>query len=52
MRFSSKLSGENVGIPLGPPLDADLFLFHYERDFMLSRVDNNQAVVIEASNTA
>ena len=29
-------------------LDADLFLFCYERDFMLSLSDNNQADIIEA----
>ena len=31
------------------PLVADLFLFCYERDFMLSLSDNNQADIIEAS---
>ena len=30
------------------PLVADLFLFCYERDFMLSLSDNNQAYVVEA----
>ena len=30
-----------------PPLVADLFLFVYERDFMLSFSDDNQAEVIE-----
>ena len=30
---------------------ADLFLFCYERDFMLSLSDNNQADVIEAFNS-
>ena len=30
------------------PLVADLFLFCYERDFMLSLTDNNQADVVEA----
>ena len=29
------------------PLVADLFLFCYERDFMLSLSDNNQTVIIE-----
>ena len=33
------------------PLVADLFLFCYERDFMLSLSDNNQADVIEAFNS-
>ena len=33
------------------PLVADLFLFCYERDFMLSLSDNNQTDIIEALNT-
>ena len=33
------------------PLVADLFLFRYERDFMLSRSDNNQTDIIEAFNS-
>ena len=33
------------------PLVADLFLFCYERDFMLSLSDNSQADVIEAFNS-
>ena len=33
------------------PLVADLFLFCYERDFMLSLLDNNQADIIEAFNS-
>ena len=33
------------------PLVADLFLFYYERDFMLSLSDNNQADIIEAFNS-
>ena len=43
-----------VGIPMGTncaPLVADLFLFCYERDFMLSLSDNNQANIIEAFNS-
>ena len=32
------------------PLAADLFLFCYERDFMLSLSDNNQVNVVEAFN--
>ena len=32
------------------PLVADLFLFCYERDFMLSLSDNNQTDIIEAFN--
>ena len=39
IRFGSKLYGQIVGIPMGTncaPLVADLFLFCYERYFMLS----------------
>ena len=35
----------------GAPLVADLYLFCYERDLMLSLSDNNQADVIEAINS-
>ena len=45
IRFGSKLYRRSVGIPMGTncgPLVADLFLFCYERDFMLSLSDNNQ----------
>ena len=51
IRFSSKLYRQTVGIPMGTncaPLIADLYLFCYERDFMLSLSDNNQAYVVEA----
>ena len=55
MRFGLKLYRQIVGIiPMGPncaPLVADLFLFCYERDFMLSLSDNNQADIIEAFNS-
>ena len=46
IRFGSKLYRQIVGIPMCTncaPLVADLFLFCYERDFMLSLSDNNQA---------
>ena len=33
------------------PLVADLFLFCFERDFMLSLSDNNQTDIIEAFNS-
>ena len=33
------------------PLVADLFLFCYERDFMLSLSDNHQTDIIEAFNS-
>ena len=70
IRFGSKLYRRIVGIPMGTncgPLVADLFLFCYERDFMLSLSDlflfcyerdfmlflsdNNQSDVIEAFNS-
>ena len=38
--------GTNCG-----PLVADLFLFCYERDFMLSLSEDNQSAVIEAFNS-
>ena len=53
IRFDSKLYRQIVGIPMGSycaPLVADLFLFCYERDFMLSLSDNNQTDIIEAFN--
>ena len=48
--FGSKLYRHIVGIPMGTscaPLVADLFLFCYERDFMLPLSDDNQSEVIE-----
>ena len=33
------------------PLVADLFLFCYERDFMMSLSDDKQAYIIDAFNT-
>ena len=54
IRFGSKLYRQIVGIPMGTncaPLAADLFLFCYERDFMLSLSDNNQADIIEVLST-
>ena len=33
------------------PLFADLFLFYYERDFMMSLSDDKQAVIIDVLNT-
>ena len=44
IRFVSKLYRQILGIPMGTncaPLVADLFLFCYERDFMLSLSDIN-----------
>ena len=54
LRSGSKLYRQIVCIPMGTncaPLVADLFLFCYERDFMLSLSDNNQADIIEAFNS-
>ena len=51
IRFGSKLYRQIVGVPMGTncaPLVADLFLFCYERNFMLSLSDDNQSEVIEA----
>ena len=53
IRFGSKLYRQIVGIPMGTncaPLVADLFLFCYEGDFMLSLSEDNQSDVIEAFN--
>ena len=54
MRFGSKLYRQIVGIPMGTncaSLVADLFLFCYKRDFMLSQSDNNQTDIVEAFNS-
>ena len=51
-RIGSKLYRQIVGIPMGTncaPLVADLFMFCYERDFMLSLSEDKQSDVIEAS---
>ena len=50
IKSGSKLYSHIVGIPIGSycaPLVAVLFLFCYERDFMLTLSDKNQADVIE-----
>ena len=52
--FGNTLYRKIVGIPMGincAPLVADLFLFCYERDFMCSLSDDNQADIIEAFNS-
>ena len=52
--FGTKLYRQVVGIPMGTncaPLVAGLFLFCYERDFMLSLSDDKQTYVIDAFNT-
>ena len=54
IRFGSKLYRQIVGIPMGTnctPLVADLFLFCYERYFMLSLSEDTQSDVIEAFNS-
>ena len=54
MRIGSKLYRKIVGISMGTncaPLGADLFLFCYERDFVLALSDNNQTDIIVAFNS-
>ena len=51
IRFGTKLYRQIVGIPMGAPLVADLFLFCYERDFMNDLSSDNQADVIMAFNS-
>ena len=54
IRFGTKLYRQVVGIPMGTncaPLVADLFLFCYERDFMMSLSDDKQDDVIDSFNT-
>ena len=51
IRFATKLFRQIVGIPNGTncaPLVADLFLFCYERDFMMSLSVEDQSEIIEA----
>ena len=45
IRFGSKLYRQIVDVPMGTncaPLEADLFLFCYDRDFMLSLLEDTQ----------
>ena len=54
IRFGTKLYRQVVGIPMGTncaPLVADVFLFCYERDFIMSLSDDNQADVVDAFDT-
>ena len=54
IRSGTKLYRQEVGIPMGTncaPLVAALFLFCYERDFMMSLSDDKQANVIDAFYT-
>ena len=51
IRFGTKLFRQIVGIPMGQncaPLVPDLFLFCYEKDFMMSLSVENQSKIIEA----
>ena len=54
IRFGTMLYRQVVGIPMGTncaPLVADLFLFCYERDFMMSLSDDKQTDIIDAFYT-
>ena len=54
IQFGTNLYRQVVGIPMDTncaPLVADLFMFCYERDFMMSLSDDKQADVIDAFNT-
>ena len=54
IQFGTTLYRQVVGTPMGTdraPLVADLFLFCYERDFMMSLSENKQANVIDAFST-
>ena len=54
IRFGTKLQRQIVGIPMGTncsPLVADLFLFCYERDFMMSLSADKDAEIIDAFNS-
>ena len=54
IRFGTKLYRQVVGIPIGTncaPLDANLFLFCYKRDYMMSLSDDKQADIIDVFNT-
>ena len=53
IRFVLSYTDKKVGIPMGTnctSLVADLFLFCYTRDFMISLSNGNQADIIKASN--
>ena len=54
-QFGTKLYRQVVGIPMGTncaPLVADLFLFCYERHFMMSLSDDKHDDAIDAFNTS
>ena len=49
IRFGTKLYRQVVGIPMGTncaPLVANLFLFCYERDFMMSLSDESRLMLL------
>ena len=49
IRFGTKLYRQVVEIPMGTycaPLVADLFLFCYERDFMMSLSDDSGLILV------
>ena len=53
VRYGNAIYRQVIGIPMGTncaPLVADLFLYCYERDFMLSLKPDSQADVIKAFN--
>ena len=53
IRFGTKLYRQVVAMTMGSnyaPLVADIFLFCYERDFMISLSDDEQADIIDAFN--
>ena len=52
--LGTKLYRQVVGIPMGTncaPVVAKLFLFCYERNFMMSLSDDKQADIADALNT-
>ena len=54
IRFGTKLYRQVVGNPMGTncaPYVADLFLFFYEGDFMMSLSDDKQADIIDVFST-
>ena len=53
VRFGNDVYRQVIVIPMGTncaPLVADLFLFCYERDFMLNLSPDNQSEIIQAFN--
>ena len=51
--MSTKLHGQVVAIPMGSncaPLEADLLLLCYERDFMMSLSDDEEADIVDVFN--